>query len=103
MNLAAGLAQFRADTDQEYLSAFFIPGLRKAGDFRAGAVLDTNGRLLLHHVATEFPADWPPEKRPGGQDQRRCSFEPGLRLGTPGLACSGGQSLPLAQSGKRGQ
>src|SRR6185295_2952321 len=41
VNLAADLAQFRADTDQEYLDKFFTPGLRKAGDFRAAAVLDT--------------------------------------------------------------
>ena len=26
-----------ADTDSEYVDKFFIPGLRKAGDFRAAA------------------------------------------------------------------
>jgi dienelactone hydrolase len=58
VNLAADLVQFRADTDQEYLNTFFIPGLRKAGDFRAAAVLDTRSKLLLHNAATEFPVDW---------------------------------------------
>lgn len=58
VDLVADLDQFRADTDQEYLSSFFIPGLRKAGDFRAAAVLDTAGRLLVYNTATEFPADW---------------------------------------------
>ena len=33
VQLAADLAQFRADTDQEYLNKFFVPGLRKAGGF----------------------------------------------------------------------
>src|SRR5215831_5119374 len=35
VNLVADLAQFRADTDAEYVDRFFIPGIRKAGDFRA--------------------------------------------------------------------
>src|SRR5205085_3521881 len=34
VNLAADLSQFRTDTDAEYLDRFYIPGLRKAGDFR---------------------------------------------------------------------
>jgi hypothetical protein len=58
VNLAADLEQFRTDTDQEYLDRFFVPGLRKAGDFRAAATLDSQDRLLLHHVGAEFPADW---------------------------------------------
>ncbi len=58
VNLAADLAQFPAETDQEYLDKFFIPGLRKAGDFRAAVVLDSQGRLLLHNAGGEFPVDW---------------------------------------------
>jgi hypothetical protein len=58
VNLAADLAQFRADTDQEYLDKFFVPGLRKAGDFRAAAVLDTQDRLFVHNAGREFPAEW---------------------------------------------
>jgi dienelactone hydrolase len=58
VNLVADLAQFRADTDDEYLSRFLIPGLRKAGDFRAAAVLNAGGKVLLHNTGREFPADW---------------------------------------------
>src|SRR5439155_947388 len=58
VNLVADLAQFQTDTDQAYLDRFFVPGLRKAGDFRAAAVLDTQDRLFLHNVGREFPADW---------------------------------------------
>jgi dienelactone hydrolase len=66
VNLAADLAQFRTDTDQEYLNAFFIPGLRKAGDFHAAAVLDTHDRVLLHNAAAEFPSDWVRESAHAG-------------------------------------
>jgi hypothetical protein len=58
VNLAADLAQFRAGTDHEYLDKFFVPGLRKAGDFRAAAVLDTQDRLFAHNAGPEFPAEW---------------------------------------------
>jgi hypothetical protein len=58
VNLTADLAQFRTDSDQEYIDKFFIPGLRKAGDFRAAAALNTEGKLLLHNVSPDFPADW---------------------------------------------
>lgn len=58
VSLAAYLAHFPSDTDQEYIDRFYIPGLRKAGDFRAAAVVDTQGRLLLHGVGGVFPADW---------------------------------------------
>ncbi|MGA2145343.1 MAG: acetylxylan esterase [Bryobacteraceae bacterium] len=58
VNLAADMAQFRTDTDQEYLDRFFVPGLRKAGDFRAAAVLDSQDKLLLYNVAPEFPSEW---------------------------------------------
>jgi hypothetical protein len=57
VNLAADLMQFGAD-DQQYLDKFFVPGLRKAGDVRAAAVLDTQDRLFLHNVGSAFPAEW---------------------------------------------
>jgi len=40
------------------LDKFFVPGLRKAGDFRAGAVFAPLGKLLLHNAGPEFPSDW---------------------------------------------
>jgi dienelactone hydrolase len=58
VNLAADLAQFGADSDEEYINKFFIPGLRKAGDFRAAAVLDTENKLLLYNASQDFPSDW---------------------------------------------
>jgi hypothetical protein len=32
--------------------------LRRAGDFRAAALLNARGKILLHNVSPEFPADW---------------------------------------------
>jgi dienelactone hydrolase len=61
VNLAADLVQFPADTDSEYISNFFIPGLRKAGDFRAAAVLNSRGRAFLYNVSSQFPTDWAKE------------------------------------------
>jgi dienelactone hydrolase len=58
VNLVADLAQFRAATDQEYLDKFFVPGLRKAGDFMAVAALDTEDRLFLHNAGPELPVEW---------------------------------------------
>ncbi len=58
VNLTADLMQFRSDTDQQYLDKFFVPGLRKAGDFRAAAVLDSQDRLFLHNAGSAFPSEW---------------------------------------------
>jgi hypothetical protein len=58
VTLVADLAQFAADTDAEYERRFFIPGLRRAGDFRAAAVLNTQGRALVFNAGPQFPADW---------------------------------------------
>jgi hypothetical protein len=58
VNLAADLVQFAADTDAEYVNKFFIPGLRKAGDFRAGSVMNSQGRELLYNTSPQFPSDW---------------------------------------------
>jgi hypothetical protein len=66
VNLAVDLAQFPTDDDQQYVDRFFIPGLRKAGDFRAAAVVDTEGKLLLHNTGAGFPADWVKESAQAG-------------------------------------
>ncbi len=58
VNLAADLAQFAADTDAEYVSKFFIPGVRKAGDFHAASVLNAQGRSLVFNASAQFPSDW---------------------------------------------
>jgi hypothetical protein len=58
VNLIADMNNFQTDNDKEYLEKFFIPGVRKAGDFRAAAVLVTQGKLLIHNSSDAFPADW---------------------------------------------
>jgi hypothetical protein len=58
VNLIADLNNFQTDNDKEYLEKFFIPGVRKAGDFRAASVLVTQGKLLIHNLSDSFPADW---------------------------------------------
>jgi hypothetical protein len=58
VNLAADLVQFAADTDSEYVDRFFIPGVRKAGDFRAAAVMNSQGRTVIYNAGPQFPADW---------------------------------------------
>ena len=66
VNLAADLAQFRTDDDQEYVNRFYIPGLRKAGDFRAAAVVNTEGKLFLHDTGADFPTNWVKESAQAG-------------------------------------
>jgi hypothetical protein len=61
IHLAADLAQFETESDAAYLDRFFIPGLRKAGDFRAALTLlpsEPNSKALLHNAAGSFPVDW---------------------------------------------
>jgi hypothetical protein len=58
VNLAADLTQFAADTDAEYLNRFHAPGLRQAGDFRAAAVMNSQGRTMVYNAGPQFPADW---------------------------------------------
>ena len=58
VNLAADLAQFAADADAEYQKKFFIPGVRKAGDFHAASVLNAQGRSLVFNAGPQFPAEW---------------------------------------------
>ena len=55
VNLAADLTQFAADTDAEYLTKFHVPGLRKAGDFRAAAMMNSQGRALVYNAGPQFP------------------------------------------------
>lgn len=56
--LLANLARFDATSDDEYVNHFFVPGIRRAGDFRGAATLMASGRAVLHNISTAFPADW---------------------------------------------
>jgi dienelactone hydrolase len=58
VNLATDLAQFAADTDTAYVDKFFIPGIRKAGDFYAASVLNAQGRSLVFNAGSQFPSEW---------------------------------------------
>ena len=58
LDVVADLDGFITDSDEEFERKFFIPGLRKAGDFRAAAVLLPPGRTLLYHAAPSFPTEW---------------------------------------------
>jgi hypothetical protein len=82
VNLVADLGQFAADTDAEYLKTFFVPGLRKAGDFRSASVVNTQGRQLIYNAGPQFPSDWAREaaKLAGSElDLRTASVdEPGV-------------------------
>ena len=56
--VAADLDQFDAATDMSYVDGLFIPGLRRAGDFRAVATLLSDASVLLHNGHEAFPAPW---------------------------------------------
>ena len=74
VNIAADLAQFRCDLDQAYLDNFNVPGIRKAGDFRAVAVLDTQDRMLLHNASQDFPVDWARESATEGNSKAEVRY-----------------------------
>ncbi len=56
--VAAALDRFDPTADSDYLDRLFIPGIRRAGDFRAAATLLADTDLLLHGVHQGFPASW---------------------------------------------
>jgi dienelactone hydrolase len=78
VNLAADLVQFAADTDSEYVTKLFIPGLRRAGDFHAASVLNTQGRALIYNAGPQFPGDW------ARQSANAAGSELDLRAGSVG-------------------
>ena len=55
-SVVADLDQFDATDDSSYVEGLFIPGLRRAGDFRAVAAMVTDARVLLHNGHAGFPA-----------------------------------------------
>ena len=57
-SVAVDLDQFDATDDSAYVEGLFIPGIRRAGDFRAAATLTTGADLLLHNVQESFPQQW---------------------------------------------
>ena len=57
-SVAADLDLFEAASDDAYVDGLFIPGLRRAGDFRAAATLLTDTKVLLHNGHSSFPHSW---------------------------------------------
>ena len=55
-SIVADLDQLDTTDDSRYVEGLFIPGLRRAGDFRAVAALVTDARVLLHNGHAGFPA-----------------------------------------------
>ncbi len=58
LQIAGDLDGFDASDDAAYVEGLSIPGLRRAGDFRAAAVLLSGRRALLHNIHDAFPSDW---------------------------------------------
>lgn len=56
--LMADMAKFDPTDDNEFVAKLFIPGIRRAGDFRAAAVMRAGGRTVLHNVSPQFPQAW---------------------------------------------
>lgn len=55
-SVVADLDQFDATDDSAYVADLFVPGLRRAGDFRAVAALTSDRRLLLHNAHAAVPS-----------------------------------------------
>lgn len=58
LQIAADLNGFDASNDAQYIENLSIPGLRRAGDFRAAAALLASRRAFLHHAHEAFPSAW---------------------------------------------
>jgi hypothetical protein len=58
VRLLADMDQFDPTSDAEFEKRLFIPGIRRAGDFLAAAVLQSPGKILLHNLSPAFPSDW---------------------------------------------
>ena len=58
-SVVADLDNFDATNDAAYAGSLFIPGLRRAGDFRAAAALTSeHARVMLHSAHSAFPTAW---------------------------------------------
>jgi len=74
--LTADLAQFDPTADAEYVNHFFVPGIRRAGDFRGVAALLAGGQATLHNVANRFPKDWYQQSFDAAGGSNRLKIEP---------------------------
>ncbi len=57
-SFAVDAHQFDAESDDAFLKALKIPGIRRAGDLRTAAALNMRRTLWIHDAARTFPAQW---------------------------------------------
>jgi len=55
---AVDVAEFDNADDDRFLQDLFVPGLRRAGDFRTAATLTAPQPLLIHHTGEAFDTRW---------------------------------------------
>ena len=58
IRLFADFSKLQAYSDAEIFSKVFVPHIRRAGDFRGAALLQTPGKTLLYNVTPAFSIDW---------------------------------------------
>ena len=49
---------YKSTEDERYLEDLFVPGLRRAGDFRMAGALAAPGWLFIHNTADRFDVHW---------------------------------------------
>ncbi len=57
-SFAVDASKFDARSDDAYLKELNIPGIRRAGDCRAAAILNLRSRLWIHNASSGFPSEW---------------------------------------------
>lgn len=77
VRLTADLNQFGADSDAAIEQHFFVPGLQKAGGFRAAASLLPTDPTVLYNISSSFPTEWTSDgfKAAGAEDKLRLQNE----------------------------
>jgi dienelactone hydrolase len=55
---AIDLAQFNPNDDEDFVRRFYVPCLRRIGDFRTALMLISPRPLLLHNIHENFPKHW---------------------------------------------
>ncbi len=58
VSFAVDLNRFDAGADEAFLKALYVPHLRRAGDFRAAAILNLQSPLWAFNAAPGFPSQW---------------------------------------------
>jgi len=79
VDLAADWDRFDSNSDQDFAARLFVPGLRRAGDFRAASTLLPGGRVLLWNVGMRgFPQEWAKASFFSAQQSAWLEMRPGI-------------------------